>query len=122
MIPIKLNLTVPRGGTWSKGFQWIDKETMLPRDLTGCVFKMQVRAEKTYPPSPVLAEFSSSNGKFVINAPDLLIGKWEIRLNNTDVLGLTFQKALYDIDITFPSGDVFTPVEGTFDPNFKVTL
>jgi hypothetical protein len=120
MIPSIVNLTVARGVNYSKGFQWIDKETNLPRDLTGCTFKMQVRAAKTYPPSPVLAEYSTANGKIV--APDALLGKWVVKLTASDTAAAIFAKSVYDIDVTFPGLDVLTPVEGSFNPSLKVTL
>jgi hypothetical protein len=118
MKPTTVNLTILRD--YIKGFQWIDKATNQPRDLTGCTFKMQVRAEKSFPASPVLAEFSSANGKITCATP--LVGKWFLDLSKPETFALEFEKAVYDIDITFPSGDVLTPVEGTFDPILKVTL
>jgi hypothetical protein len=120
MIPAIVNLTVARGANYSKGFQWIDKATSQPRDLTGCTFKMQVRAAKTFPASPILAEYSTANGKII--APQAVIGKWLLDLEAADTLACTFPKAVYDIDVTFPGLDVLTPVEGYFNPALKVTL
>jgi hypothetical protein len=120
MKPAIVNLLISRGATFRKGFKWVDKATGLPRNLTACTFKMQVRAAKSYPPQPVIAEFSTLNGKIV--STDLLNGTWELFLQDEDTLLLNFPTAVYDIDVVFPSGDILTPVEGTFEPRIKVTL
>lgn len=120
MKPATVNLVIPRGATFRKGFQWVDKTTNTPRDLTGCSFRMQVRAAKSYPPQPVITEFSSINGKIV--SADLLNGRWEISLQDEDTLLLNFPTAVYDIDVIFPSGEIKTPVEGLLEPRLKVTL
>lgn len=143
MKPTTVNLVVQRGASYDKGYQWLDRVLALstdldyntlplnkdgkpyrltPRNLTGCTFKMQVRAEKSFPASPVLAEFSTVNGKIVSSSTDMLLGKWRINLSTVNTTALQFETAVYDIDITFPSGDLFTPVEGVFEPEMKVTL
>lgn len=117
MTPVKLDLNIYKGSTYRKGFQWKVKSTNLPMDLTGCSIKMQVRSCKT--DTTVLLEASTTNGKIVLT--DAANGKWQINLSPADTAALAFSKAVYDLDITFPSGDVFTPIEGVVSCTSQVT-
>lgn len=108
MTPVKLDLNIYKGSTYRKGFQWKVQSTNAPMNLTECSIKMQVRPCKGS--TTVLLEASTANSKIVLT--DAVNGKWQIDLSPTDTAALSFTKAEYDIDITFPSTDVFTPVAG----------
>lgn len=118
MTPTKLDLKIYKGSTYRKGFQWKIKSTDLAMDLTDCSIKMQVRACKD--DTTVLLECSTANGKIALT--DAVNGKWQIDLSPTDTAALTFTKAVYDLDITFPSTDVFTPIEGVVSCTSQVTV
>lgn len=117
MTPAEFNLEIYKGSTYRKSLQWIDKATGLPMDLTSCTFKMQIR---DYLGSDnVLDELTTANSKIVL--VDAAQGKWRIDLTPTQTGAYTFKKAVYDIDVTFPSTDKFTPVKGVVTLTEQVT-
>jgi hypothetical protein len=117
MTPVKLDLKIYKGSTYRKGFQWKIQSTNAPMNLVGCSIKMQVKACRG--DTAVLLECSTSNGKILLT--DAINGKWQITLSPSDTAALTFTKAVYDLDITFPSTDVFTPIEGVISCTSQVT-
>lgn len=116
MTPVKLNLNIYRGSTYRKGFQWKTQPDDTPMNLTGCSIKMQM---KTARGGDVLLECSTANGKITIT--DALNGRWQLALTPSDTLALSFSKAIYDLDITFLTTDVFTPIEGNVTVYEQVT-
>lgn len=118
MKPVKLDLEIYKGSTYRKSLQWIIKSTSLPMDITACTIKMQIRPYLGS--SDVLSELTTANGKIIIaNGAE---GKWQIYLTPSDTLSLDFTKAVYDIDITFPSTEIHTPVQGDVTLIKQVTL
>jgi len=92
-----------------------------PIDLSGATARMQVREKYG---SPVLAEITTENGGLTINGPT---GEIELFLTDvqTDAIGVKDGlasprlSAVFDLEVTFPSGDVKRVLEGpiTIDPN-----
>ena len=116
MKPSKLDLDIYKGSTYRRGFQWLTSDKT-PMDLTSCEIKTQIRA---YVDSPdVLYEASTQNSKITLTEP--LEGKFELEISSDDSKNWVFSKAVYDLDITFPSGDVFTVVEGLVNTKGQVT-
>jgi hypothetical protein len=108
MKPVKLDLEIYKGSTYRKSLQWVVSSTSTPMDITGCSIKMQIRAYVGS--TSVLIELSTVNNRIII--VDALLGKWQIYLTPTETLALDFVKAVYDLDITFPSTEVHTPIQG----------
>lgn len=118
MTPVKLDLNIYKGSTYRKGFQWKVKSTNLPMDLTGCSIKMQI---KTCPSdTSAILELSTTNGAISIADP-ATEGKWQIEILPEQTAGFDFSIAVYDMDVTFPSGDVFTLVCGKVIVKSEVT-
>jgi hypothetical protein len=87
-----------------------------PVDLTGCTARMQVREKYG---APVLLELTTENGGLSLRGTE---GWIDVLMTHeqTDELGNRpgerprprVQPALYDLEVTFPSGDVKRVVEG----------
>ena len=118
MTPAKLDLTIYKGTTFRKGFQWKIQSTDLPMDLTGCTIKMQVK-EGACSEVPLI-ELTTANGKIVIESA--IDGKWIIEILSADTATLNPIRYVYDMDITFPSGDVFTVTSGIIKVIEQVTV
>lgn len=67
----------------------------------------------------VLDELTTDNNKIVLT--DAAQGKWRIDLTPAQTVAYSFTKAVYDIDVTFPSTDKFTPVKGVVTLTEQVT-
>lgn len=124
------NLRVLQGQTFRRTFTWSHADPAstadvplppVPYDLTGCTAKMQARQKYG---TEVLLEFSSENGGLVLGTTDGLITIFASAVQ-TDALGATTDplkartRAVYDLEVTFPSGDVLRVIEGviTIEPN-----
>lgn len=108
MNPAKLDLEIYRGSVFRKGFQWIIKSTNTAMPLTDCTVKMQIK-ESTCSETPMI-ELTTENGKIeIVSAID---GKWTIEIRSEDTAMIAAIRYVYDMDITFPSGDVFTVCQG----------
>jgi len=93
----------------------------LPRDITGCTARMQLRAKYG---TDVLLELTTENGGLVVGGAD---GRIQIiaSAEQTDALGVTDdplkprRSAKYDLELVWPSGDVTRVIEGdiTLSPN-----
>jgi hypothetical protein len=119
------NFTVDQGSTVRFSFTWrhntgtADAPVWTPYDLAGCTARMQVRQARG---KPVIFEVSSesTNGSITVE-PGGATGKLDIWLSdeNTDLLDLKITK--YDIEITFPGGDVQRVLEGRITSNPSIT-
>lgn len=118
MTPAKLDLEIYQGSTFRKGFQWKIQSTDLPMDLTGCQVKMQIRESECS--ETVAVECSTANGGAVIESA--IDGKWYVEIASDDNLLLNPIRYVYDMDITFPSGDVFTVARGVIKVIKQVTI
>lgn len=118
MNPAKLDLCIYKGSTFRKGFQWKIQSTDLAMDLTGCVIKMQIRAYIGAP--DVLLDCSTLNSKIVLS--DAINGKWYLDIDAADTALLPNNILVYDMDITFPSTDVYTVSRGNVKVIEQVTV
>ena len=118
MQPAHIDLTIYKGSTFSKKFQWKTGTPALPVDLSACTLRMQVRKNVMDP--NILAEFSSLNGMLVIT--DGLLGKIELNIPDNISTAFTFMAGVYDIEVTFTGiGDTYRIIEGCFSAIPEVT-
>lgn len=118
MNPAKLDLEIYQGSTFRKGFQWIIQSTGIAMDLSDCSIKMQIK-ESTCSELPLI-DLSTENGKIVIESA--IDGKWIIEVLPSDTTAVDAVRYVYDMDITFPSGDVFTVCQGIVKVTEDVTV
>jgi hypothetical protein len=118
MQPAHIDLTIYKGSTFSKNFQWKTGTPAVPVDLTGCTLKMQVR--KNVMDTNVLAEFSSTNG--LLTVTNAAQGRIALEIPASTSTAFTFMAGVYDIEITFVgTGDVYRIIEGCFSAIPEVT-
>lgn len=119
------DFTVDQGSTERFSFTWrrntgtAEAPIWTPYDITGCTARMQVRQARG---KPLIFEVSSSttNGSITVQ-PGGVLGRLDVWLSdeNTDLLDLRTTK--YDIEITFPGGDVTRVLEGKITSNPSIT-
>ncbi len=85
-----------------------------PYDITGCKARMQIRQRRD---SQVLIAATTTNGGILI--PTGTDGKLQITITDEATDSLNVKKALYDLELSYPSGDVVRILQGkvTISPN-----
>ena len=101
-----LNFSTKRGDTFDEVLFELKKDGTAI-DLTGATIKMQLRKAAG---GPIFLEFTSVSSAG-ITITDATAGKFKI---NSVIINLEANVYLYDIEITFASGEVRTWVSGQF--------
>lgn len=125
-----VNLNMNQGETWRWPFVWASQDPAsteavplppIPFDFTGCTAALQVRERYG---SPVLAELSLGSGISLNAGGEIVLEFTDVV---TDALGATADpskprsKAKYDLEITFPSGDVRRVIQGAIILGSNIT-
>lgn len=115
MSAVNRDLDVEQGATFRLGFTWSAIDGLdsagqpipgAPYDLTGCTARMQIRQSFG---TPVLVSVKDGDG-ITLGGPTGTVTV-EISDERTDVLdGL--RSARYDLEVEFPSGDVYRLLQG----------
>jgi len=116
MAAVRLPLTILQGETWRHQLTWKVGVPADPVDLTGCTARMQVRPEVAS--ATVLLELTSGNGRIVLGTTD---GKITLGLTATETAALTWQRAVYDLEIVHSDGSVRRLMEGSIKVRPEVT-
>jgi len=111
--PLIKNVLVYQGTTLMLEFMWDVPGYPLE---AGCIVNMQIRP--TIQSDIVICEASTTNNKIFIHVIEKLI---EIRIPAEETAEFSFDKAAYDIEIEFPNGVVFRPVQGSMSLSLEVT-
>jgi hypothetical protein len=118
MQPAHIDLTIYKGSTFSKNFQWKTGSPAEPVILTNCTLRMQVR--KNVMDTKVLAEFSSENG--LLTVTDGPLGKIQLNIPAEISTAFAFTAGVYDIEVIFMgTGDEYRIIEGCFSAIPEVT-
>lgn len=88
------NLTIEQGQTWIDDLLLTQYHGGPPLDLTGASFVMQIRAE--IDSDVVLLELSTANGRITTEP---LAGIVRRRISAADTAALSFDEAVYDIEL-----------------------
>lgn len=141
MTAVKKDLYIEQGATFILPFQWclpgVDASTPgNPRDLTGYIFRMQVRKSQQDTALVDATGGTGGNGKIVAGwdpddpatdptitpagTPNPANGWVTIYLTDTDTDGITAKTAKYDLEAEDPDGKVYRLLQGavTTDPNY----
>lgn len=118
MEPAKIDLTVYKGSTFYKKFQWKTGDPLLPVDITGCSIRMQVR--KTVTSSSILAEFNQANQMLSIIDP--IDGTFQLSIPASVSASFGFTSGVFDIEVAYPDNiTVYRLIEGSFTAVPEVT-
>jgi hypothetical protein len=109
MQPAKLNLTIYKGSTFSKEFQWKTGDPAQPVDITDCSLRMQIR--KTIDDTTFVDELTTQNGKItILNAAE---GRFRIDIAASVSTDYKIEEGVYDLEIVYPnSTTVYRLLEG----------
>jgi hypothetical protein len=102
-----VSLAIEARTTFKFTITWKNKSTNLPINITGYTATAQFRSD--YSSSEIYLELSTANGKIVL---DPLVGKITITIPPIDTQNLTWNKAVYDLLLRSPDGEVTKVVKG----------
>lgn len=102
--PAQYNIKIWRNDTWSQTFAILADTT--PVDLTGCTIVIQVR--QTPSSANVDLTLSTANSSISIGG----LNRNQITLNKK--VDISAGSYVYDMNVTFPSGEVKTYIWGNF--------
>lgn len=132
MAAVPKPLVIEQGATFVLGFTWHDEGPVVsgvvtpgdPKDLTGCIVRMQIRQSQGSPVLVTATSESSGTGadRIKVNDPT---GRIEVTLTDEDTDLLTSATCVYDLEIEWPiqSGEIRPRVDRllkgsiTVDPN-----
>lgn len=100
-----LNIDIRQGDTFRASLK------ISNLDLTGCGFKMQLRADYASLSEDIIYELSSDSGTITYTAPDIV----DLFIPSDDTAELAYNlKGRYDFQVMLPDGDIYTLLEGKF--------
>jgi hypothetical protein len=135
MTAVPKDLYIEQGTTFTFAFTWtdgvVDPVTSevtagAPKDLTGWLARMQIRESQG---SPVIIDADNTNQKIILGLPagerpgsaliDPTNGRITVWLTDEDTDLLSVKRAVYDLEVESPEGDVYRLLKGkvTTDPN-----
>lgn len=109
--PAQYNVKIWRNDTWSQTFAILADET--PVDLSGCTILIQVRPTPTS--DTIALELTTDDSSIGIGG----ISSNQITLNK--IVDVTAGSYVYDMNVTFPSGEVKTYLWGNFIVSEDIT-
>ena len=116
MTPGKLNLTIYQGATFSRLIRLKDDDGDAI-DLSGATARMHIRT--TLPATTTLIELNEANGRALVT--DAAAGEITLLISATDTALLTFDTAVYDLEIQYLSGVVDRVLYGKVSLSKEVT-
>lgn len=119
MAPFKQNHTIYRGADFDFECLWEagDTEaTVTPVDLTGATARMHVRPE--IDSSVIYLTLTTENGGITLGGA---LGTIALHLSAADTTPLTWEEAVYDLEIVFPDGRVRRFMAGKIKTSPEVT-
>ena len=113
MSAYKQNLVIEQGATFSFNIEWREPDGTTPVDLTGYTAEMDIRA--TYDDLTTIIQLDTTNGRITLGGT---AGTVQLSISATDTAALSFESAVYDLELTAPDGTVTRLMEGgvSFSP------
>jgi hypothetical protein len=115
MKPGKLNLTIYQGSTWRRVVRLATPAGAV--DLSGATVRMHVRAKVTT--ATTLLELTEANGRALLT--DAAGGEITLLVGAADTAALTFDSAVYDLEIEYAGGTVDRVLYGAVKLSKEVT-
>lgn len=125
MVAANFDLYIEQGATFRLAMVYGRKDgttdsqgnlIVTPYDITGCIARMQIRPRRQ---GVVLASATTTNGGIEITDP--LAGKLVITIHPDATDLLTMRKALYDLELQYPSGDIVRVLQGAVTISANIT-
>lgn len=112
----KLDITLYQGATFRKTLIWKTGDPAAPKDLTDFTARMQARVKLT--DVEPLIELTTENGGITLTPAE---GKIDLYLSDAQTSALEARKAIYDLELVSPDGEVTRLVEGKLTISPEVT-
>lgn len=113
--PATVNLDIYQGSNFYYPFEWVEGDVAI--DITGYKFRMHIR--ETINSEEILINATTENGYFYMVDP--LVGKFYLDIPSSETKKLTVSRAVYDIEVVFPSGQVSRIMQGCMNISPEVT-
>ncbi|MBP7657633.1 MAG: hypothetical protein KA742_13940 [Pseudoxanthomonas sp.] len=113
MAAAKTKLKIEQGATFRKVFIW--KAAGVPVDLTGWTGRMQIRPDVAS--DEVIASLTTENGGIDIEDA----GTFVLYLSSEQTTAMTFDSAVFDLELVAPNGDVTRLMQGVVTLSPQVT-
>lgn len=119
MTPFKYNLTIYQGATFRLPLAWATgvAPATTPVDLTGCTARMQARED--HAAAVALLNLTTDVGGGIVLGGAL--GTVTVTMTAAQTAGITWESAVYDIEVVFPDSTVRRLVEGCICVSPEVT-
>lgn len=115
MKPIKRNLTVYQGASFTDQVFWKTGDPVQPVDMTGATARMQIR--KTVKSTEVLFELTTENSRVTLGPEGSIL----LSIDPETTAGFDWGSGVYDLEIRFANGFVRRFMEGTVIVSAEVT-
>lgn len=119
MTAAKFDLSLEQGATKRFTIRWGTGSPLLPYDLAGCTAEMMIRATLTTSPAALVVDSTVGGG--ITMQPGGELGRIDVKLSDEETDALTFAKGVYDLEVTWPDGDVARVVQGLVTVSPSVT-
>lgn len=120
MTPFKHNISIYQGATFRKSLAWKSTDengqNPVPNNLSGWTARMQIRP--TVDSSTVLHELTSANGGIALGGA---LGTIDLFISDESTALIRGTRAVYDLELTSPAGDVTRLMQGSVTISPEVT-
>lgn len=112
----RVDFTIYQGANFKRAMTWAGKSKQ-PRNLTGASITLEI-LPSSQPANKIAVGTDVEKGGIVITNPTQ--GAFEINIPPAVTNTFIFPKAKYNLNITFPNGDVTRLLEGEIKVNRRV--
>lgn len=117
ILPAEDNLTIYRGATFYKRWQWKTGNPATAVDMTDATVEMHIRPSVESKRIYLIA--STTNGRITLD--DAAAGEFSMTLTAAETELLEFESGVYDLIITMTDSTVWPLVRGVVDLQQRVT-
>jgi len=110
------NPIIEQGITWVRVITWTDSDD-IPVNITGYTVRMQIRENAD--DEETIVDISTTEGSIALTTP--ASGIFTITLSATVTATLTFNRAIYDIEMVAPAGTVTRLLQGAVRLSKEIT-
>ena len=115
--PAELDLEIFQGATFRKRLRWTTGNPPIAVPLTDWVIRMQIRPKVKS--EEMIIELTTENGRIIISNPE--DGEFELLITPEDTAALSFNSAVYDLELENLDGEVVRLLKGMVSLDPEVT-
>lgn len=111
------NIEIEQGATYSSTVQYTD-DSGVPIDLTSCEIRLGIKDQIT---DTTFLKFLDNGVNGGITVTNALQGTFRIYISPIETAAFTFNRAVYDLEVQFPNGDIERLIKGRVLVSREVT-